>query len=433
MNQRWRDELIRLGLWVALGTLLGYWASHPAAGIALGLAGGVARHLWQLKRLAEWLAGPEGVEPPDSIGIWGTIFEELYQREQRKRRYANELTNVINDYQASTAALPDGAVVLDPTSHISWCNEAAITLLGLRMPQDLGQTVANLLRNPRFTAYLAAGQYLDEIVIPSPVDGQLALSLRVVPYGNGQRLMIARDVTRLQQMERVRRDFVANASHELRTPLTVLRGYLEMIEEESSEGPLTAWRTQFGEMRQQATRMSKIIEDLLKLARLESHDQSVRHEAVDVARMLRTIVEEARAMSKGQHQFQLEAQAGLYLLGHTSELHSVFSNLIFNAVQYTPRGGEILVRWWGDAEGAYFSCRDTGIGIPAKHIPRLTERFYRVDAGRSRATGGTGLGLAIVKHALEHHDARLTIESAVGVGSTFSCHFPVSRLGQRAA
>ena len=430
---RWRDELIRLGLWAAAGGLVGYGLDHGLAGLALGLAAGLGWHLWQLRRLARWLAGPEGAEPPSSHGLWGGVFEELYQREQRKHRYASELTSVINEYQASTAALPDGAVVLDSAGHISWCNEAAITLLGLRMPQDLGQTIANLLRNPRFTAYLAAGEYLDEIVIPSPVDGERALSLRVIPYGNGQRLMIARDVTHIQQMERVRRDFVANASHELRTPLTVLRGYLEMIEEESSSGPLAHWRSQLGEMRQQATRMSKIIEDLLKLARLEAHDQSVRHEVVDVPRMLRTIVEEARGMSRGLHQFHLEIQPGLCLLGHASELHSIFSNLIFNAVQYTPRGGEIRVRWRAEGDGAGFSCRDTGIGIEAKHIPRLTERFYRVDAGRSRATGGTGLGLAIVKHALEHHDARLGIESAPGAGSTFSCHFPATRLRQQAA
>ncbi len=433
MAERWRDEIIRLILSAGVGGVLGYWLGHPGTGVTVGLAGGLAWHVWQLKRLAHWLTHPEGTEPPDSQGLWGMVFEDLYQREQRSRRHTSQLNSVINEFQASTAALPDGTVVLDALGHISWCNEAAVTLLGLHMPQDRGQPVANLLRNPRFTAYLAGGEYRDEIVVPSPVDGQQALSLRIIPYGSGQRLMIVRDVTQLQKMERVRRDFVANASHELRTPLTVLRGYLEMLEEESGTGALAAWGAQMGEMRQQATRMSKIIEDLLKLARLEAPDQNVRHEPVDVLRMLRAVVEEARAMSKGNHQIHLDAQAGLYLLGQSSELHSIFSNLIFNAVQYTPRGGELRVRWWSDSEGAHFSCSDTGIGIEAKHIPRLTERFYRVDAGRSRATGGTGLGLAIVKHALEHHDARFCIESAVGVGSTFGCHFPLSRLRQQAA
>ncbi len=247
-------------------------------------------------------------------------------------------------------------------------------------------------------------------------------------------MLIARDISQQQRLEQMRRDFVANASHELRTPLTVLRGYLDMMAEESSQhGPLQPWVSPLGDMVRQATRMANIIEDLLKLARIEANTGPARHEIVPVPALLHKLIDEAQALSGGGHAFQLDAEPGLEMWGHPSELQSIFSNLIFNAIQYTPAEGDIRIRWWGDAKGLHFAVSDSGIGIERKHISRLTERFYRVDPSRFSRTGGTGLGLAIVKHALEHHEGKLEIASEINVGSTFSCHFPEQRARRRDA
>jgi len=268
------------------------------------------------------------------------------------------------------------------------------------------------------------------VEIPSPVDDKVHLSVQVIIYGDNQRLLIARDVTRLRRLEAMRRDFVANVSHELRTPVTVLVGYLETLEEDAECA--RRWARPLALMREQATRMRRIVDDLLMLSRLETEDAGHHPRArqpVDVPALLGRIVEEARALSGPRgHRIGLEAERGLGLAGSEGELASAFTNLLANAVQYTPEGGEIRVRWWSDAAGAHLAVSDTGIGIAPEHIPRLTERFYRVDVARSRATGGTGLGLAIVKHVLQRHDARLHIESEPGRGSTFRCDFPPERL-----
>jgi len=256
--------------------------------------------------------------------------------------------------------------------------------------------------------------------------------VRLVPYGTQQRLLIARDVSHLHRLEHTRRDCVANASHELRTPLTVLSGYIDMMEQETGE-ELAAWRMPVTEMRNQALRMQRIITDLLKLARLESATLDVGLEPIDVAEVIRELEDEARELSQGKHELLFEIEPDIQLTGRCSELYSCLSNLVFNALQYTPSGGRIEVRWCRDERGAHFSVRDTGIGVSTRDLPRLTERFYRVDVARSRETGGTGLGLAIVKHALERHQGELEIESEEGKGSCFTCHFPAERLQEQAA
>jgi two-component system phosphate regulon sensor histidine kinase PhoR len=267
----------------------------------------------------------------------------------------------------------------------------------------------------------------------SPVNADTILNFRLIPYGNGQRLLIVRDVSERRRLETARRDFVANASHELRTPLTVLRGYLDLIEPDAREGrPLAAWRQPFHEMRVQATRMETLIADLLKLARLESEVVLSRQDLLDVPAMIQRVAEEARALSQSRHRIDLDVQKDIRLFGRESEMQSIFTNLVANAVQYTPDGGIVNLRWWADEQGAHFSVADSGIGIAEKDLPRLTERFYRVDVSRSRASGGTGLGLSIVKHALEHHEGRLQVESEPGVGSTFTCHFPLHRVQRQA-
>jgi two-component system, OmpR family, phosphate regulon sensor histidine kinase PhoR len=434
MKAAWQRELTRLAGWLVLWLLAGVVSGAFTLCLLLGVGLYLTWHFVQVYRLSRWLQDPQGYELPDGSGIWEEVYRAFRILDRRNRRSQSRLENLVSQYEASTAALPDATVVLNRDGHIAWFNEAAVTLLGFRSPQDLGQRVVNLIRHPAFTQYLQAGHYERDIEIPSAVNVGSLLSIRVIPYGQDQRLLIARDVSQQQRLEQMRRDFVANASHELRTPLTVLRGYLDVMAEESTQpGPLQSWKAPLADMVRQATRMANIIEDLLKLARIEANTGPVRHEVVEVPALLHKLVEEARAMSGGAQAITLEAEPGLALYGHPSELQSIFSNLIHNAIQYTPAGGDIHVRWWSDPAGLHFSVTDSGIGIERKHIPRLTERFYRVDPSRFSRTGGTGLGLAIVKHALEHHEGRLEIASEINVGSTFTCHFPEHRAHRRNA
>jgi len=421
-------ELIKAVLWALLAGLVGSRFNLGWAGAALGLGLRLLLHVRHVAALREWLDRPKQVALPIVGGTWGEVYDGLLNLQKRNRKRKKKLAAILAEFQASTEALPDGAVVLGPNGEIVWFNAAAQALLGLRLPQDLGLRVPNLVRAPSFTEYFGRGDYSADVEAPSALNPGVILSFRIIPYGNGQRLMIVRDISELKRLEMARRDFVANASHELRTPLTVLRGYLDVMEPESrGGGALASWHTPLAEMRSQAARMESLIADMLKLARLESDVVLSRQDLLDVPRMLGQSLEEARAMSKNTHRFEFDVQSDLRLFGRDTEVQSIFTNLIGNAIQYTPAGGIIRVRWWGDDKGAHFSVADTGIGIAEKDIPRVTERFYRVDVGRSRASGGTGLGLSIVKHALEHHEGRLTVESELGVGSTFICHFPAHR------
>lgn len=422
-------ELQRLLTYMVLGLLPGWWLGHPAAGVAVALLLYVIGHLRQLRVLRKWVDMPKRFDLPEPGGIWGEIFESLLTLQISHRKRKKRLAAILAEFQASTAALPDGAVVLGEQGEIVWFNKSAQTLLGLHAAQDLGIRIANLIRHPKFTEYLAHGDFDGEVEAPSPINLHATLALRLIPYGNNQRLLIVRDISELRMLETARRDFVANASHELRTPLTVLRGYLDMLEPEAaSGGPLDVWRGPISEMRAQAARMSSLIEDMLKLARLESSVYDTRHEVVSVAAILKRVVDDESAQSKGQHRLELSCDPNLRLQGRETELQSIFANLVSNAVRYTPAGGSVRVQGWVDSEGAHVSVTDSGIGIAEKDIPRLTERFYRVDVGRSRASGGTGLGLSIVKHALERHEGTMTISSRPGQGSTFTCHFPPNRV-----
>jgi len=417
--------LLRVGLAAAFGAWIGFLWPTIAATLLLSLI----IHLRYLTRLRSWLNTPKQVDLPLADGIWGEVYDGLLNLQKRNRKRKRKLAAILAEFQASTEALPDGAVVLGPNGEIVWFNTAAQALLGLRVQQDVGLRIANLVRKPVFTEYFSRDDYSGEVECDSPINADTMLSFRIIPYGNGQRLMIVRDVSDLRRLETARRDFVANASHELRTPLTVLRGYLDVMEPETRKGgSLHDWTSPMSEMRAQAARMEALINDLLKLARLEANIINTRQDLLDVPRMLARTHEQAKTMSKGQHRIEFDIEPELRLYGRDSETQSVFTNLVSNAVQYTPPGGIINVRWWGDDSGAHFSVADTGIGIAEKDLPRLTERFYRVDTGRSRATGGTGLGLSIVKHALEHLDGKLSIESELGVGTTFTCSFPIHRV-----
>lgn len=423
-------ELWRLAAVLAVALVVGAAMDRVLLALWLATLAYLGVHLWGLARVRRWLADGRGIYPPPAWGLWDELLELIYRLRQRSRSRKRRLAGLLERFRDAAAAMPDAAVVLRESGEIEWLNEAAERLLGLRAPQDFGRRIHNLVRHPAFVRYLEGGEWAEPVEIPSPVDDTVHLSVQVIIYGDNQRLLIARDVTRLRRLEAMRRDFVANVSHELRTPVTVLVGYLEALEEDAECA--RRWERPLALMREQATRMRRIVDDLLMLSRLETEDAAHHPRArqpVDVPALLERIVEEARALSgPRRHRIGLDAERGLGLVGNESELASAFSNLVVNAVQYTPEGGEIRVRWWGDAAGAHLAVSDTGIGIAPEHIPRLTERFYRVDVARSRATGGTGLGLAIVKHVLQRHDARLHIESEPGRGSTFRCDFPPERL-----
>ena len=425
MNQNWHSTLIRHLLLLVTACLLvglvtGYYGWSLAAGVALYLGW----TLKQLLRLHDWLRNHQPDEaPPDGYGLWGEVFDSIYHLQRRDQRVRGRLQAVIDRVQESTAALKDAVVMLDSDGNLEWWNRAAETLLGLKTPQDSGQPVTNLVRHPRFKEYFEQDSYAEPLDIPSPVNDHLRIQLYITRYGNNEHLMLVRDVTRLHQLEQMRKDFIANVSHELRTPLTVICGYLEtLLDNVDDVNP--RWKRPLSQMQQQGERMQTLLNDLLLLAKLEATDYPSDNQPVQVERLLRTVKSDAQALSGQRNQtITLEAQADVALKGSETELRSAFSNLVFNAVKYTPDGGSIRIRWWADASGAHLSVQDSGVGIDSKHLPRLTERFYRVDSSRHASTGGTGLGLAIVKHVLLRHRARLEISSMLGHGSTFTCHF----------
>lgn len=393
----------------------------------IALAGLLAWHYYNLRALERWLKRGPPLNPPVSLGIWSEIFERLYRLKRAEWRRKRRLAALLRQFRQATAALPDGVVVLNRTHQVLWFNAAGASLLGLKSPQDVGSPITNVVRAPELAEWLETGPLGRNLPIASPEDESVRLSLRFVPYTEGQSLIVARDVSHLHRLEQVRQDFVANASHELRTPLTVVAGYLEALEEDGTP----EWAGAIREMRQQTHRMASIVEDMLNLSRLDAASAPATHLQVDMTGLLDGIRREAEALSEGRHHLTFEVTPGLDLRGDLKDLRSAFSNLVANAVRYTQDGGEISVGWRADDGNAVFQVRDTGPGIPEKHIPRLTERFYRVSPSRSRASGGTGLGLSIVKHVLGQHQAELHIESKVGHGSTFTCLFRAERVVRR--
>lgn len=426
MFNPWSAELRRLFVLVFIAVLAGIPLGHPGIFVLVVLGVYLAWHLRNLYRLYSWLHDGHRFHPPEANGIWGDVFHLLYRLQLRNRKRKLRLTSLIKRFQEATAAMPDATVILDADGTIEWFNDAGQQLLGLQPGKDVGQRIFNLIRYPEFTRFLAMGAPDEPLRMSAPADTTLTLSIRVVPYGKDQRLLIGRDVSQQQRLEQMRRDFVANVSHELRTPLTVISGFVETLIDEQGDYPEHLHRS-LELMQQQTSRMQHIVEDLLLLSRLETDRNRPPHEAVAVPAVLAMIQEgvETLVQQKGQI-LRLDCDHSLWIYGAEKELYSAFSNLVTNAVRYTPDGGNIDLRWYRDQAGVHFEVRDTGVGIAPQHIPRLTERFYRVDVGRSRDVGGTGLGLAIVKHVLNRHDATLRISSAINKGSTFSCDFPES-------
>ncbi len=416
---------------VVLGLLLGWPFGWPVAGAACVLAATLTWHLFNLFRVDWWVRHRSLADPPDLGGAWGDTITQIVRLHRRKRFHKQRFIQLFRQIQRSTAALPDGVVILNAEREIVWFNRMAAQLLELRRPADLGLRIDNLVRQPELARYLEGGEYTNPVVIRHGRSEGVFLSMQLVPYGEGRQLLLVRDVSRQMRLEAMRKDFVANASHELRSPLTVISGYLETLSQEPAldaelAGPIA-------EMRRQAERMTTIVRDLLELSRLEATDQELQGESIDIGGLLATLRKDVLARPEHPREVRVEADGEAALVGNPTEIHSAFFNLVDNAVKYTPADGRIAMRWWVDEEGGHFMVSDTGIGIEPEHIPRLTERFYRVDEGRSRSRGGSGLGLAIVKHVLQRHGAELHVSSTPGRGSEFVCHFPLRRIVRVAA
>ena len=425
----WFKTLGQLALALVVALALGFAVGQVWPVVTITALGVVAWHYWKLRKLLLRLTARQRLTPSTGPGVWNELDRLLYRGQNEMRARKRRLIDMLRAYRAATAVLPDAIVVVERNSQrIQWFNEAATRLLGLHYPSDLGAALSDRLQPLPIAHWLTGGRHAEPLLdAASPVQPDLRLSLRLIPYSDELWLLIARDVSKLMHLEQMRRDFVANVSHELRTPLTVVHGYLDMLD--PAEQP--EWAPMLNEMQRQSQRMTQLVEDLLTLSRLEAQEE-LPEETVSMAPMLTMLKREADALSQRRHTITTEDLAGVDLWGSTKELHSAFSNLVGNAIRYTPAGGSIHIRFVSERDGGVsLSVEDTGYGIPAAHLPRITERFYRVSTSRSRESGGTGLGLSIVKHVLNLHQARLEIESEVGRGSRFTCRFGRERIRAR--
>ncbi len=422
----WTFALVRLAGILLAGVVIGLLVEPVWLWVLAAACCYLGWQLSNLYRLERWLRLRSQIDPPNLGGIWGDVIGQVVRLHRRKQFHKQRLVQLYRELRRSTAALPDGVIILSTQNEIVWFNRQAARLLGLKRPVDVGLRIDNLIRAPEFVHYLHADDFAVPLVIRPPVQSELYLSLQLVPYGVGQSLLLVRDVTRQMRLEATRKDFVANASHELRTPLTVIAGYLDTLADDPSIDPI--WAGPIRDMRAQAQRMNTIIADLLELSRLEATDGEAPREPVDVPRMLERLKRDALARDDRPRLISLDLESDAGLHGSAQEIESAFTNLLVNGIKYTPAEGAVRMRWWSDDDGAHFAVIDSGIGIPSEHIPRLTERFYRIDPGRSRDRGGSGLGLAIVKHAVQRHGGWLDVESTEGKGSTFTCHFPPQRI-----
>ncbi|MDI3326154.1 phosphate regulon sensor histidine kinase PhoR [Pontibacterium granulatum] len=427
MQHNRHSMLSNLFLFAGIGLFVGFVFGYPAELLSAGLLTWSLLQVKQFSRLNEWLHRDKSdAEPPECTGHWGDLFDDFSRQQKRTASREAFLRSVIKRFQQSSAALHDAVVIINDQNNLEWWNRSAERLLGFKTTTDRGKPVINLLRDPRFIRYYKRDSYEEPLQLPSPVNHEIELQYQITRFGKGDRLLVARDITQMLRLEQTRQDFVANASHELRTPLTVILGYLETFLDQELPRPLHRGMTQ---MQQQARRMQNLVSDLLLLSRLEATRQVTDEHPVQIQSLIQNIHDAATELARGKgHEFELDLDPQHDLLGQEVELHSAFSNLVYNAVRYTRENGRISIRWWVDQEGGHFSVTDNGIGIDAIHISRLTERFYRVDESRSSESGGTGLGLAIVKHVLSRHGGHLTIKSKKGEGSTFTCHFPLDHL-----
>ncbi|MGI9249982.1 MAG: phosphate regulon sensor histidine kinase PhoR [Pseudohongiellaceae bacterium] len=441
--QYWRTELNRMLLLAVLAFLVGLLFGNITLAFLVALVGYALFNLRQLYRLRKWLEqSPEAERspPPESTGLWGGIFDGIYRLQEQERGAHEHLTNIVNKAQESSAALGMGIIMINRNNGLDWWNSACEKLLGLHYPQDRNQLVTNLVRDPRFAEYFQQNDYKQPLRLQAPGDSGRILEFEIALFGEQERLIIVRDISQLYRLELVRKDFVGNVSHELGTPITVVKGYLEAMLD-NPEDISEKWRKPVQQMMQQSQRMENIVRDLLLLSTLETgtlprtQDNIVLHELFGEIRN-----DTAQVFAEKNHEFVVSCDESLRVSGKRSELYSAISNLVVNAAKYTPPRGRIALSaevGGGDKSGENgklrISVEDNGIGIESRHIPRISERFYRVDASRSSETGGTGLGLAIVKHILTRHQGRLLIESTFGEGSRFTAELPAARLTNSSA
>ena len=425
MPSAWTSALLKAAGVIGLGAFIGSLYGYAAPGALVGALAVIAVHLNMLFRLERSLRTRSRIRVPEGTGIWPQVLARIDYLKQRAKKHKRRHHRTLKEIRASTNAMPDGGRLPNDDAELTRYNAAAERLIGLRPRRDRGQRVDNLIRHPAFVSYLRSGDYSGTVTIPSPLHDDGWLTCRIVPYGEGQRLLLVRDVTEQARLARMRRDFVANASHELRSPLTVIGGYLEVMTEDT-ELP-DSWHRPVSEMQRQAARMKDILDSLLELSRLELGSEARKDTRVDVAALLREVAAEL-APPEGGPAVELGLPSRAQLHGNPVEIRSIIANLLSNALRYTPAEGRVTLSWETGSEGAALTVEDTGVGIAEEDIPRLTERFFRVNRGRSRDDGGVGLGLAIVKHALSRHDGVLEVKSRPGAGSRFICRFPSTRL-----
>ncbi|MDD2934213.1 MAG: phosphate regulon sensor histidine kinase PhoR [Methylotenera sp.] len=397
---------------------------------SLGILVYLTSHIYWLHQLQSWLKTPVLKEIPEGSGIWEDVYTALLKYERSNHSKQTELNSALERFNITANAIPDGLVLLGVANEIEWCTKHAENQLGLNLATDQNLPIVNLIRNSHFIAYLYNGNFTEPFKLKHCRNSEAILEIFLIPLASKQKLLISRDVTQIEKTDAMRRDFIANVSHELRTPLTVVGGFIETLSDMDGVIPENI-RSYFDMMQDQTTRMRRLIEDLLTLSHIESNTQPPEDMAIEMSSLINMMLNDANALSQGNHKISADISKNLNLVGAFDELQSALSNLVSNAIRYTPKGGEIQIRWQLRRDQAVFSVSDNGIGIPQQHIDRLTERFYRVDRGRSRETGGTGLGLSIVKHILTRHQAKLEIVSEVGVGSTFSAVFPKARTIQK--
>lgn len=425
MDKRYSVVFIVRGfLWYLLPlALIGLIVGQFWLVFTLGLLAALGWHYYYQYKLVDWLWHRRTMLPPTAPGSWSYIYDGIYRTQRRSQQRRRALARLLRRFREASEAIPDAAIVFRRDGGLIWCNKLAQFYFGLKWPADTGIRLANLIRHPEFVAYLSKGDFSKDIVFPSPVRDDIELELRVMPFSDDQYLLMARDVTQLKQLEQLRKDFVANVSHELKTPLTVMQGYLEMMEDPTSVPPALMAKA-MRDMSGQTQRMRSLVDQLLALSRMDVVRTDLFERVVDVPALLQVLQRDAQQLNQDkQHQLLFDI-SGEKMHGHEDELRSVFANLVSNAIHYTPAGGVIHVRWHRVGQQMEFSVTDNGPGIPAEYIPRLTERFYRVDKDRNSSKGGSGLGLAIVKQAVENHHCKLVIDSIVGRGSKFSVRVP---------
>ena len=428
----WTFEITRFIAIFFVAFLIGAITGDIALWLNFALVAFLAWHGYQFYRLLKWIEQGNWLQPNNVGGAWGDLYGYYYRLKKRHKKRKKRLMTILQQFQQSSAAMPDGTLELGERGDILRWNTAAQHLFGLRKNKDVGVRIDNLVRNPIFTDYLLKGDYEDFVIFPSPVDEEIILSVQIVPYGVRRKLMVARDITRLHRLEKMRQDFVANVSHEMKTPVTVMRGFIETMLD-TDEALVEKWGRSLTLMKEQTMRMQNIVEDLLFLSRLETKAASFSGTIVKIHPIIDLIRQEAQALIEREYSekaltVKFDIDEALDVVGDATELRSAFTNLVTNAIYYSKPGGEAVVSWKKLGNEAVFSVKDNGVGIPSEEIHRVTERFYRVEKSRSRQSGGTGLGLSIVKHVLTRHQADLKITSQLDEGSTFSCVFPESRI-----